>query len=429
MYNFFQPFLSLLVGITSFTYLNADIPSSQNQDESSLQISENASSNKTIEPFTGKVTRNKVRMRLQPSLDAPILRELNRDDLLSVMEEYDEFYAVLPPKELKAYIFRTFVLDDIVEGSKVNVRLEPALEAPIIAQLQQGERVEGSVSALNSKWLEITPPESTRFYVCKEYVEKVGPVEMIEQLEKRLGEANTLINSARIASESELQKPYKEIDLDIIIAHLNKIVKQYGDFPSHVASAKELLNNIQSEYLEKKIAYLESKAGEESLASQTLPLFSNIEKESSPIKEKEELDVTKAAPQEDEPYQKLIVDWHSLFDSSLMPDKMAQWIPYEKALYERWKRPNTYASIEEFYRQQLNDTVSLQGIMEMYPHPIKNKPGDYILVDPGTRLPIAYLYSTRVNLNDYIQQEVIVHGLRRDNRNFAFPAYYVISVE
>ncbi|MGZ3733102.1 MAG: SH3 domain-containing protein, partial [Parachlamydiaceae bacterium] len=104
----------------------------------------------SIEPFTGKITRNKVRMRLQPSLDALILRELSKDDLLSVVGESNEFYAILPPKDTKAYIFRTYVLDDIVEGSRVNVRLEPAIEAPVIAQLNSGDKVEGIISPLSS---------------------------------------------------------------------------------------------------------------------------------------------------------------------------------------------------------------------------------------------------------------------------------------
>lgn len=49
------------------------------------------------------------------------------------------------------------MLDNTIEGNRVNVRLEPNLEAPIIAQLNAGDKIEGQISALNSKWYEITP--------------------------------------------------------------------------------------------------------------------------------------------------------------------------------------------------------------------------------------------------------------------------------
>lgn len=47
-----------------------------------------------FQAFTGKVTKNKVRLRLQPNLDGPILRELKQGDLLIVVGETDDFYAV-----------------------------------------------------------------------------------------------------------------------------------------------------------------------------------------------------------------------------------------------------------------------------------------------------------------------------------------------
>src|SRR5690606_31340485 len=61
-------------------------------------------------PFTGQVTRDRVRMRLQPTLESPVIRELDRGDLLVVVNEVDDFYAVSPPTDMKAFIYRTYVL-------------------------------------------------------------------------------------------------------------------------------------------------------------------------------------------------------------------------------------------------------------------------------------------------------------------------------
>ena len=53
--------------------------------------------------------------------------------------------------------------------------------------------------------------------------------------------------------------------------------------------------------------------------------------------------------------------------------------------------------------------------------------GDYVLKDKD--LTKAYLYSTQINLQDYVGKKVTVLVTPRSNNNFAFPAYFVLSVE
>lgn len=376
-----------------------------------------------IEPFTGKITRNKVRMRLQPSLEAPILSEFAKDDLLNVVGESGDFYVILPPKDTRAYIFRTFVLDGTVEGNRVNVRLEPALEAPVIAQLNSGDRIEGVVSPLSSKWLEIAPPASTRFYVCKEYVEKIGNALLMKQIEKRRIESSVLLNSAQQNSEIELQKNYQDINLEGVIIDLNTLIKEYTDFPKYVERAKTLLSIIQESYLQKKIAYLEAKAfAIESQTSDAKPVTSETEsiKKQDPLPRDDSFNQTP---------RKAASNWETPFDPNKMTPRMALWIPQERSLYEAWTLTHKNGTPKDFYEEQFGDTVELKGIVEAYSRPIKIKPGDYLLVNSLTNLPIAYLYSTQVDLLKNSGKEVLVHAVRRPNYNFAFPAYYVISIE
>lgn len=394
-----------------------------------------------ISPFTGKITRNKVRMRLQSNLDAPILYELNRDDLLDVVGEKDEFYAVLPPKDTKAYVFRTFVLDNIVEGNRVNVRLEPALESPVIGQLNNGDRIFGVVSPLNSKWLEISPPPSTRFFVCKEYVEKIGPPAMMAQIEKRRSEVNALLSSAHLISDSEWQKPYQEIHLEAAIANLNTIIKQYTDFPKSVEEAKTLLASIQDQYLLKKISYLEARALQAEKQIQSTSTFQtsqNLTRESVSTPSDytpSEVFVEETFPENLESRQPLIdvkrmPSWATPFDPSAMTGTMSSWISTEKALYDSWNNnQGNSGSPKEFYEQQFSDSIRLKGTVEHYSRAIRNKPGDYILVSPLTNFPIAYLYSTHVDLHEAVGREVVLHASPRANNNFAFPAYYILSLE
>lgn len=394
-------------------------------------------------PFTGKITRNKVRLRQQPNLDGKIIKELARNDLLVIVGEDNEYYLVQAPRGSKAYVFRTFVLDNTIEGNRVNVRLEPDTESPVIAQLNQGDKVDGVVSSLNSKWLEISPPSTTRFFVCKEYVENVGAASLIFTLEKRQEEVNSLLNSTNLISQSELQKPFEEIKLDLIVDNLNKIIKLYADFPDQVARAKEILTRIQDTYTQKKIAYLEAKTAHLENNSKQLELSTQLRNQQNQFDRLEKtLDNTPTyasiAPERAE--KKVngsetnnpsisTPDWSQAFYPDGKTEKMISWIATEKELYESWLSIHEGASPSDYYSDEFQDSVALRGKIESYPVAVKNKPGDYILVSIGSNLPIAYLYSTFVDLQEMAGKEITMHVIPRSNNHFAFPAYFVLTAE
>lgn len=384
-----------------------------------------------FQPFTGRINKNKVRLRQQASLDSPILRELNQGDLLIVVGENEDFYAVQPPADIKAYVFRTFILDNVVEGTRVNVRLEPDTEAPVIAQLASGERVDGVVSPLNSKWLEITPPPQARFYVSKNYIDKIGNAALMATIEKRREEVNSLLNSTYLSSQSEMQKSFPEISLDGIYANFNTIINSYRDFPDQVARAKELVTALQENYLQKKLAYLEAKTKntQNDWHTRTSQMNEQMQAQQQRVAELEmQLQMEKASREyasrssdSSTPAQK---DTHGYINN-----KMMAWEPVEQAIYAAWLHHNPNGTPDEFYREQQQQAATLRGIIEPYTRAIKNKPGDYILVNESTHLPVAYLYSTQINLQDRVGQVVTIQGSARANNNFAFPAYFVLALE
>lgn len=381
-----------------------------------------------FQPFTGKVNKNRVRLRQQASLDSPILRELNQGDMLIVVGESEDFYAVQPPSDIKAYVFRTYILDNVVEGTRVNVRLEPDTEAPVIAQLASGERVNGIVSPLNNKWLEITPPPQARFYVSKNYIEKIGNASLMATIEKRREEVNSLLNATYLASQTEIQKNFAEIHLDGIYANFNTIINHYQDFPDQVARAKELISWLQDNYLQKKLAYLESKTqnSQNDWSQRTSQMNEQMLAQQQRVTELEmQLQMEKASRE----YANRGMPASSQQDMNSSNSKMAAWEPVEQAIYAAWMHHNPNGTPDEFYREQSQQSVILKGIIEPYTRTIKNKPGDYILINESTHLPVAYLYSTRVNLQGMVGHAVTLRGSPRANNNFAFPAYFVLSVE
>ena len=118
---------------------------------------------KIFKPFTGKISANKVRLRSGADLESHIIKQLNKNDLLLIVGEENDFYAVAPPKDTKAYVFRSYCIDGVIEANRVNVRLEPHADAPIIAQLEAGQKVDSQVCPLNNKWvffLCFTSPEA-----------------------------------------------------------------------------------------------------------------------------------------------------------------------------------------------------------------------------------------------------------------------------
>lgn len=358
----------------------------------------------TFEAFTGKILRNKVRMRVQPNLDGQIVRELNRDDMIVVDGETEDFYIIRPLKDMKAYIFRTFVLDNIIEGNRVNVRLEPDLSATVIAQLNSGDRVNGTVSAQDKKWLEIPVPSSAQFYIAKEYIDKIGDGNLMAVLEKRRENINTLLKNTQDAIQVELSKPYEQMGIEGISQNLNKIMGQSKDFPDQAIKAKELFAYLQESYLRKKVAYMERQV--QASKTQTIQIAS--------------------------PHPSTITAGDAdtqNFSANAINSKMTAWLPAEQALFGKWLLQHPGKSIEEFYEQQAEEAVLLQGVLEPYDRTIKSKPGNFVLLNRSTNLPVAYLYSTSLNLQDKVGHEVTIKGASRGNNNFAFPAFYVLTIE
>lgn len=349
---------------------------------------------KGFKTFTGKIVGNHVRMRASADLDSHIISELDKEDYVVVTGEKGDFYAVEAPSDLKAYIFRGFVIDDVVEGDRINIRLAPDRDAPIIGHYSTGQRVDGKVCDENNKWLEINAPKETRFYIAKEYVEYAGKPELKEVQDKRKKTVTNLLESTHLLSQAEMRKAFPEIDFERITHSYQTIMTDYADFPQFATKAAKELATIQEDYLHRKIAYLEARASK----------------------------MGKAQPKEDV-YE---VSYHPSEGHSTT-DRMKVWESYEEALFLSWAAMHHAKNMDDFYADQKIKCQTVSGILEPYREPVKNKPGDFVLKDHD--ITVAYLYSTQVNLDEYVGKRVSLMVSPRPNNNFAFPAYYVMEVE
>ncbi|KPK33562.1 MAG: hypothetical protein AMS24_00795 [Chlamydiae bacterium SM23_39] len=357
-------------------------------------------------PFTGKVNANKVRIRTEPNLESAIIEELSKNELLLVENIKNDFYVIRPPQNSKLYISKNYVKDNIVIADNVNVRLKPSLESTIVGTINKNQKVEGSVSTVSNQWLEITPPETINFYISKDYVTKIGDESSYFILIKRKEEVNQLLNSAFFLTQMECKKPFNDMKPEKAISQFEAIIKGYSDFSDHVKQAKEGLALLKDTYLQKKIAYLESK----------MTLSSN---EKDKIF-KEVISTKDNSKPKSKPISKNII-------SKNLTDKMKKWLKEEKDIYLSWNTYYPNKSIEDFYDEQKANAITLNGVIVNYDDPVKNKPGNYLL--KGETIPIAYLYSTIVDLEKYLGKKVNIIVSPRPNNNFAFPAYFVNSVK
>lgn len=335
-------------------------------------------------PFTGKIKGKKVRMRLQPDLDGYIIRELEKNEFISVVDQEGDFWCVSPPEIIKAFIFRSFVLDNVVEGNRVNVRLEPDLEAPIIGHFNSGDHVEGTVSSKNKKWLEISPPSTTRFYIAKEFIEFAGGPDLKIEMDSRKNTVQELMETASNFSKEEMNKFFEDIDFDQIKKNYLTIIQDYTDFPQYAEIAKEAFTQVQENYLQKRIHYLETKAN--NLAQKRISNKS--------------------------------MNFH---------EQMQMWEPIEESLYLSWAQLNEEQDIDAYYEKQKNIAISISGTLENYTADVKNKPGDFILKNNNLR--IACVYSTIIDLHNHVGKNVTLIASPRPNNHFAFPAYFIHAVE
>ncbi len=387
-----------------------------------------------FEPFTGRITKDKVRLRIQPHFDGFVLRELNQDDKVIALEEIEDFYAIQPAKDMKAYVFRTFVLDNVIEGTRVNVRLKPDLDAPVIAQFNSGDPVEGVVVSSNNKWLEIPMPASIRFYVAKEYIQKIGDAGLLARLEKRHEDVIRLLDTAHMITSTEMQKPFEKINIDGITINYQHIILNYSDFPEMIAKAKESLAAAQEAYISKKIDYLEALTQQSShtLEARNKQMTEELKSYRTKVSQLEQqLQRGKGIATTSEPSSLPAISNHPLPKQELpsFPINMSSWFPVEDALFQAWSKKTGSSSLDAFYREQQKEAFTFKGILEPYSRSVKNKPGDYLLTNVESKLPIAFLYSTKVNLQNYVGHEVTVEVIPRSNNHFAFPAYFVLSLE
>ena len=352
------------------------------------------STNTQFKAFTGKIVGDNVRMRSVADLDGMIISELAKNEYVVVDGEKEGFFAIRVPKELKAYIFRGFIIDNVIEGERVHFRLAPNKEALILGHYNTGQHVDGTICENNTKWLQIEVPDTVRFYVAKEFVERVGGVDFKSIHDQRKKDVVQMFESTRLLAQSELNKNFHEIGIERVKQDFQTIIEKYTDFPEIVSKAKKALAKVQENYLCRKITFLENKASQKTEKDRPENIYDALRNTNEDISQ---------------------------------TDRMKIWEPIEQACYLKWSSMHYAKTMDDFYRDQKLKSQRISGIVEAYKEPVQNKPGDFVVKNHD--IVTAYIYSTHINLCEYEGKWVNLMVAPRSNNNFAFPAYCVLDVE
>ena len=348
---------------------------------------------KDFEPFTGKVTCSRLRVRLQPNLEGTILEELALGDLVVATDQVDDFFAVMPDPTRKGYVYRAYVLDNVVEANNVNVRLGPDTHTPIFCQMNQGDRVSGTVCQDNNKWLVVDLPETTRFYVAKDYIVNVGDPGLYKRTQTRKQQVASRLDALDKTIQEELVKPFDDIQLMASVNELKTVAVQDQDLPELASRAQSLLKSTQEQYLQLSLGR-------------------------TPVA------VSEAAPQETA--SRMIAMAPPEVPVKMVSVSLQQ---QEDNLVEQALQAGRAASREAFYSEAIKLSQEIAGQLVPYDRPVRNRPGDFMLVDSKTKVPVAYLYSCTVDLRPFAGQVVRLSVDPRPNHHFALPAYAVLDVQ
>ena len=356
-----------------------------------------------FEAFTGKVTGSRVRVRLQPSLDGVILKELKQGEMVVVTGEVDDFYAVKPESECKGYIYRAYVLDNVVEANNVNVRIEPDSHAPILTQMGQGDAVVGVICPENCKWMRIDLPETIRFYMAKDYVTNIGDVTLYKRIQSRRQQLAARLETVETSVQNEMKRPFGDIQLVSYVNDLKTIIAQNQDLPELAEKAQALIKTIQEQYLQLSLGR---------------PLDASKDAAQPATNEPSSSQVAALEPTVNLASEPMVAH---RFSSFLLEQQ-------EGNLLEQALRTGKAPSKELFYSDELKNAQELMGQLVPYERPVKNRPGDFMLVDTKTKVPMAYLYSCKIDLHQFSGQTLRLIVSPRPNHHFALPAYFVLDV-
>lgn len=120
-----------------------------------------------------KVTGDRVSLRAQPNLEGELLDRAMRGEEMVYFEKTNGWVAVQAPDSLNFWVAAEFIEDGVVQPKKLNVRSGPSRNYNVVAVVERDQVL--SLRGEFNEWLKIAPPIGSRVWISADYVERIEP--------------------------------------------------------------------------------------------------------------------------------------------------------------------------------------------------------------------------------------------------------------
>lgn len=120
-----------------------------------------------------KVTGDRVSLRAQPSLDGELLDRAMRGEEMVYFEQTNGWVAVQAPESLNFWVAAEFIAEGVVQPKKLNVRSGPSRNYNVVAVVERDEVL--TLRGEFNEWLKIAPPVGSRVWISADYIELIEP--------------------------------------------------------------------------------------------------------------------------------------------------------------------------------------------------------------------------------------------------------------
>jgi uncharacterized protein YgiM (DUF1202 family) len=127
-------------------------------------------------PFRGEVNSNNINIRSNSTVNSEVVCNLNKGSPVEVVLELYGWYKIRLPKNAPSYIKKNLVglINDKTARAlkdRVNIRLHPNELSPILGRVNKNEII--SILEDKGEWYKIEPVNNSFGWIHKKFVDKV----------------------------------------------------------------------------------------------------------------------------------------------------------------------------------------------------------------------------------------------------------------
>ncbi|MEN7972769.1 MAG: SH3 domain-containing protein [Verrucomicrobiota bacterium] len=125
------------------------------------------------EGFKVRVTGDRVSLRANPDINSELLERAMQGEELVFLGQTNGWVAVQAPESLDFWVSGQYVVNGVVQPTKLNIRSGPSQNYSVVCVVNKGDSI--SLRGEFNDWLKIAPPAGSLVWISEDYVEIIEP--------------------------------------------------------------------------------------------------------------------------------------------------------------------------------------------------------------------------------------------------------------